>query len=208
MAKPSFTLQDAEVIQQDRAYNGFFKIDCYQLKHRLFQGGWSNPLSREVMVRRPATAVLLYDPHHDQVVIVEQFRVGALAANDKNPWLIEIVAGIIETGETAEDVAIREAKEEANCDIQQLLPICEYYPSPGGCSEKLHLFCGIIDTSVVVEGVFGLAEEGEDIRVSCIPAKQAITMVQDGKINNAASIIALQWLALNKSDIQERFSQT
>ncbi|MCX4026648.1 NUDIX domain-containing protein [Endozoicomonas sp. SM1973] len=208
MAKPSFKLQDTEITLQDRAYNGFFKIDRYQLKHRLFQGGWSQSLTREVMVRRPATAVLLYDPHHNQVVVVEQFRVGALAANDKNPWLIEIVAGIIETGETAEDVAIREAKEEANCDIQQLLPICEYYPSPGGCSEKLHLFCGIIDTSVVVEGVFGLAEEGEDIRVSCIPAKQAITMVQDGKINNAASIIALQWLALNKSDIQERFSQT
>ncbi|WP_163836135.1 NUDIX domain-containing protein [Spartinivicinus ruber] len=207
MAKPSFNLQDTEIILQDRTYNGFFKIDHYQLKHRLFQGGWSQPLSREVMVRRPAAAVLLFDPYHDQVIVAEQFRVGALAANDNNPWLTEIVAGIIEAGETAEDVAIREAKEEANCDVQQLLPICEYYPSPGGCSEKLHLFCGIIDTSVVVEGVFGLAEEGEDIRVSCIPAKQAITMLADGRINNAAAIIALQWLSLNKTDIQERFCQ-
>lgn len=203
---PSFNLKDVDIIQQDYVYNGFFKINRYQLKHRLFQGGWSQSLCREVMVRRPAVAVLLYDPTLDQVIMAEQFRVGALAA-EENPWLIEIVAGIIETGEQPEEVALRESKEEANCHVKQLLPICEYFSSPGGCSEKLHLFCGIVDSSVEVEGVFGLAEEGEDIRVSCIPAKKAISMVADGRINNAASIIAIQWLALNKPAIQKQFGQ-
>jgi ADP-ribose pyrophosphatase len=195
--------QAFEILNQEIAYNGFFKLETYYFRHTLFKGGWSEPVKRELFRRNNCVAVLLYDPNLDRIVLIEQFRVGAML-HQRNAWLLEIVAGGIEDGETAEEVAYREAKEEANCDIQALMPISEFYTSPGGASERLSLFCGKIDSSNV-GGIYGLAEENEDIAVTTVSFDEAMTLVNQGRIESAIPIIALQWLALNHQQIRQHW---
>ena len=200
----SFDVDDVNVLSKERAFDGFFKIDRYRLSHRLFKGGWGQELQRELFVRGDASCVLPYDPITDQVVLLEQFRVGAVDHN-QTPWLLELVAGMNDEGETPETVVRREGMEEAGIHIGELKPICEYLVSPGGTSEKIYLFCGQVNASTA-RGIHGLEHEGEDIKVHVVSAKQAFEYVGNGKINNAASIIALQWLQLNHESIKREWA--
>ncbi|MBW8189708.1 ADP-ribose diphosphatase [Neiella marina] len=197
----SFTASDVEIVSTDLAYNGFFQLKKYQLRHRLFAGGWSSVMTRELFERGHAVVLLPYDPKLDQVVMVEQFRLGALETSS-NPWLLELVAGMIEPGETAEDVARRESIEEAGLTVGQVEFICSYLPSAGGCSERISLYVGAID-SRNAGGIHGLDYEHEDIKVHCYSRQQALKLLEDGKIDNAASIIGLQWLAMNHQRIRD-----
>jgi len=193
-----------EILDKTVCYDGFFRMQRYRLRHRLFNGAWSRVLTRELFERGHAAAVLPYDPVRDAVVLVEQFRIGALEAPG-DPWLLEIVAGIIDhDDETPQDVVRREAVEEANCQIQELVHICDYFVSPGGTSERISLFCGKVDTTGV-GGLHGLATEEEDIRVVVVPFPEAIAQLHAGKINSAAPIIALQWLQLNHAQLRARW---
>ena len=192
-----------EVFEQTVCYQGFFRLERYRLRHRLFSGAWSCAMVREVFERGHAAAVLPYDPVRDQVVLVEQFRIGALRAPE-GPWLLEIVAGIIDPGETPEEVVRREAVEESGCVLQDVVPICEYHVSPGGTTERIALFCGKVD-ALHIGGIHGLAEEEEDIRVLVVPTDEAIALLQTGKILSAAPIIALQWLLLNREPLRRRW---
>lgn len=198
-AKPT-----VEILEKRVCHDGFFRMEHYRLRHRLFGGGMSPELDRELFERGHAAAMLPYDPQLDRVVLVEQFRVGALGAPG-GPWLLEIVAGIIEAGETPEQVVVREAREEAGCGVLVLEPICDYYVSPGGTSETIALYCGKVDASAV-EGVYGLADEGEDIRAFSVPFDEAVAMLRDGRINSASPIIALQWLVLNRERLRRLWS--
>ena len=192
-----------EIFDKTVVYNGFFRLERYRLRHRLFSGAWSHELAREVFERGHAAAVLPYDPGRDQVVLIEQFRVGALEAPG-GPWLLEIVAGVIDAGETPVEVIRREAVEESGCTLQDIVPICEYLVSPGGTSERLTLFCGKVDASLA-GGTHGLAEEGEDTRVVVLEFAEAVAHLQAGKISAAAPIIALQWLMLNREQLRRRW---
>jgi len=196
-----------QILDKTVCYDGFFRIERYRLRHELFQGGWSRELTRELFERGHAAAVLPYDPILDAVVLIEQFRIGALEAPG-DPWLIEIVAGVIDhPDETPEEVVRREAVEEADCTIQDIVPICDYFVSPGGTSECISLFCGKVDAAGV-GGVCGLEEEAEDIRVIVVPFPEAIAQLQAGNIRSAAPIIALQWLQLNHDQIRARWGVT
>jgi ADP-ribose pyrophosphatase len=181
--------------------DSFFKIDTYHLKHKLVNGGWTKVLVRELFERGDASGVLLYDPQIRSVALLEQFRIGALEEPD-GPWLYEIVAGVIEAGHTAEQTAIKECLEETGVVLGELIPIHSYFSSPGGSSEKLHLFCGITSLKGV-GGVYGLTTEGEDINVQVVTADVAFKAVAAGHIKNAASIIALQWLQINIDSLQK-----
>lgn len=192
--------KDVVVEQRERCFQGFYRLDRLDLKHRLFAGTMGPTITRELFVRPDAVCVLPYDPHSDTVVLVEQFRIGALDKSAE-PWLLEIVAGLIDSDERPEDVARREAREEADLELHELLPVMNYYPSPGGSDERVYLYVGRCSTKGV-GGVFGVAEEGEDIRVHVWPLADALAAVQNGRIDNAASIIALQWLALNKQQVR------
>ncbi len=191
-----------EVEKEEPLYKGFFTAVRYHLRHTLFQGGLSSLFSREVFLRTPAAAVLLYDDLEDKVVLVEQFRVGPMVANDY-PWMLEVVAGIAEPGENPEEVAIREAEEEADCKITQLIPVSSYYPSPGACNEVIHLYCGLTD-SRGAGGIHGLDHENEDIKVHVLSCDDALIMLDSGKINNATTIIALQWLRTYRSSHERK----
>lgn len=182
------------------AYAGFFRLEKYWLSHRLYSGAWSDELCRELFVRGSCVAVLLYDPVLDNVVLIEQFRVGAML-NSVNPWLIEIVAGAVEEGETEEAVAYREALEEAGCEIERLYKINQFYTTPGGAAEKITLFCGKVDSRNIQQGIHGLAEEQEDILVRVVDFATAYQMIESNQIDSAIPILALQWLALNKDKL-------
>ena len=192
-----------EIINHDIVYSGFFNLERYRLKHTLFAGGWSESIDRELFRRNNCVGVVLYDPKRDEVVLLEQFRVGAMA-HAKQPassWLVEIVAGAIEPGETPEAVAFREAEEEAGCKIRALKPIYQFYTTPGGSSELLSLYCGWVDSSAV-GGIHGLDDEGEDIRVFTVKFQEAFELIEQGVVNSGIPIIALQWLALNRKNLQ------
>lgn len=195
---------DVEIVTRETCFQGFYRLDRLQLRHRQFSGAMGPQLSRELFVRHDAVCVLPYDPQRDCVVLIEQFRVGALDKS-RNPWLLELVAGLIDKAEQPDEVARREAIEEAGLTLGELWPISQYLPSPGGSDELVHLYLGRCD-SQGAGGVHGLAEEGEDIRVHVWPLADALQAVKDGRINNAASIIALQWLALNRAEVQERWT--
>ncbi|KZX84204.1 ADP-ribose pyrophosphatase [Oleiphilus sp. HI0009] len=200
----NFTHEHWSMVQEESCYEGFFKLIRYHFKHRLFEGGESPVLSREIFVRGDASCVLLYDPDKDSIVLVEQFRIGGLHHSD-SPWMLELVAGINEESELPADVVVREAQEEAGADVLDLMHIYEFYPSPGGSTERIHLFVGLVH-SEGLGGVHGLEEEGEDIKVHVIGFDKAMEMLKDNKIDNSPAIIALQWLALNKQDVNEHWS--
>ena len=190
-----------DLVERVLAFDGYFKIIRYRLQHSLFEGGMSPEITREVFERGQAAAVLPYDPKMDQVVLIEQFRPGAYGVN-ADPWLIEIVAGIIEPNEQIEDVARREAREEAGLVLSELKPIGKYFVSPGGTTETVSVFIGRVSSGVSA-GFFGLAAEGEDIKVHVVKYETAMAWLAKGKINVLATIVALQWLALNRQEIRE-----
>jgi len=189
---------DVKVESKEVVYQGFFRMEKLTLSHRRFDGSWMGPFTRELFERGQAVCVLLYDPAKDVVVLTEQFRIGAVE-DSRSPWLIELVAGMVEKGESYEDVALRESEEEAGCVPTKLIPICDYWVSPGGTSEKVAVYCGLVD-SEGLGGLHGLDEEHEDIRVFAVPFAEAYNAVEQGIINNAATIMALQWLKIHHSD--------
>jgi ADP-ribose pyrophosphatase len=189
-------LLEVDIIERSVAYQGFFAIEKVQLKHRLFSGGWSAPITRELFVRGNAVAAIIYDPAHALIGLVEQFRVGLLDSN-RSPWCREVVAGMAEAGESDEQVVRRELQEEAGIVPNALYEICEYYSSPGGTNEKLRLYCALADLRQA-GGLFGLPEENEDIRFSIFPETEVLSNLYNGDYANAATLICLQWLAANK----------
>jgi ADP-ribose pyrophosphatase len=200
-----FVDSDIVIEKTDTAFAGFFKVLRYRLRHRLFNGGWSRPIERELLVRGESVGVLLYDPRRDCVALAQQFRIGCLE-NAEGAWVWEVVAGMMKPDEAAEAVAVREVEEETGLSIStaQLKKICSYYSSPGGTDEHLHLFCALADLPDSVAGVFGLAEEAEDIRVKTFATADTFDAMLNGSINNAATIIALQWLQLNRESLRKQ----
>jgi ADP-ribose pyrophosphatase len=192
-----------EVLSRTSAYRGYFRIDRYRLRHRLFAGGMSAPIEREVAERGHAAGVLPYDPARDAVVLIEQFRIGALAAG-REPWLLEVVAGIVEPGEAHADVARREAREEAGIAVRRLVLISDLLLSAGALRETFRLYCGEVDAGGA-GGIHGLGHEGEDIRAEVVPVRKALLLLRQGRIANAPAVIALQWLALNRRRLRREW---
>lgn len=190
------------ITEQHPLYRGFYQMDLLTLQHQRFDGG-TQTIKRELMDRTDAVCVLLVDLRRQKIVLIEQFRVGAL--REDNPWLLELVAGLIDKDESPEEVARREAEEEAGVNVGRLTFITRYLPSPGGTNERIHLYVGEVD-STKADGIHGLEHEGEDIRVQVVDFNTAFEWQQEGIINNAAAIIALQWLQLNQDTLQEQWA--
>ena len=199
---PAFSGADVELIERRCLHQGFFRLDELHLRHRLFEGDWSREMTREVHVRHDAVGVLLYDVERDCVALVEQIRAGALD-DPESPWKLEIVAGLVEAGESAAEVARREAMEEAGCAVDELIELHTYYPSPGACTERVTLFCGLVDCEGL-GGVHGLDEEHEDIRVHVLPFTRAWELLQAGRLDNGMCLIAFYWLAAERASLRAR----
>lgn len=198
-----FGAADVRVLEEQDAFSGYFRVARVTLEHRCFNGGWSAPLTREVFHRGDAVGVLPYEPETDSLILLEQFRPGALR-DASSPWMLELVAGIVEEGESDADVVHREAQEEAGCELAELVPVAGFYPSAGACSEHVRLFCGRVLRSGAGE-VHGLDSEGEDILVHRIPRSEALALLAADRIANGHTLIALQWLALHGDRLRQRW---
>lgn len=193
-----------EILSRETLFQGYFRMDRYKLRHERFAGGWSNTFTREIFDRcGKVAAILPYDPKHDKVVLIEQFRSGVMAGGE-HPWIIEPVAGIVDAGETPEETVRREALEEAGCHIQELQKIAGYFSSPGGTSEYITLFAGRTDAPA--DGaLYGIAHENEDIRVHVMDAAKAISLLYSNKIRDALTLISLQWFAMHHTELRSRW---
>ncbi len=177
-------------------YRGYNRLEMLDFSHSSHEGKTIRPVERELFVRGNVVGLLAVDPQQETIALVEQFRFGALERKP-DPWLMEIVAGMIDTDETPEAVAIREAKEEAGLSLSSVTLAMRYLSSPGCSNEEVCLYYAETDLSGI-GGTHGLAEESEDIRVHVVPIESAYRMLDDGKICNALSIIAIQWLRLQR----------
>ena len=199
MSDKKFTLFNLETL-----FQGYFRVQRYHLQHDRFDGTPSRRFTREVFHRSKEVAgVLLFDPLQDKVVLIEQFRAGPLLSED-NPWMIEIVMGMVDANETPEAATRREAVEEAGCTVAELQTIASYYSSPGGTSEHVTLYVG--RTQAPADGAMhGLADENEDIKVHVMEATKAIGMIYNKKIRDAQTLVALQWFAMHHTELRSRW---
>jgi ADP-ribose pyrophosphatase len=164
-----------EIVQREPLY----RVDRYRLRHTLFEGGWSGEIQRERLEGLRAASVLLYDPVRDCVVLIEQFRIGALES-ERGAWLLETVGGYVGEGEQPDEVARREVREEAGCEVGKLIPVCSIWVSPGLSAERIALFVGLVD----------------------MPADQAIAELYTGRADSTSIVITLQWLAMNREHVR------
>lgn len=190
---------DYEIVKRECMYKGFFQLEKITLRHALFNGGISKDIIRELLVRQEGVCVLIFDPINDLYLFVEQFRVGAL--DEDRAWLFELVAGLIDKDEQPEEVARREAFEEAGVVLGKMKFISQYIPSPGGSQEKVYLYIAEADLTGIDGTVHGLEEEGEDIKVHVMPCDSAYVLMEKGKVNNPAALIALMWMQLHKTSL-------
>lgn len=208
MRKPLDTSQQpfpVEISRIDPVFRGHLRVDELHLRHGLFDGGMSDQMSREVVSRRDAVCVLPYDPQRDEVVLIEQFRASMLFNGDR-AWSVEVVAGLVEDGESVEEVARREMQEESGLETTApLLPITSVYSSPGFCSERFHMFCARVDAGKA-GGIHGLDHEHEDIRVFTQPFRDAFSQWEAGEISNSPLAIGLLWLALYRERLQQNWA--
>jgi ADP-ribose pyrophosphatase len=196
---------DAEIVQAETPFERYLRVDTFRFRHRLFSGNWSAVRSYDVLRRGQAVAIVLFDPDHDSVVLIEQFRLPALLAGS-SPWQIEAAAGMIDSEETPEAVAIRETREETGLAlIGDPILIQRYLSSAGGSDESVALFCGRVD-STLAAGVHGLAEEHEDIRVVVKSLPEIEALLDTGAIESGHTLIALFWLLRQRDRLLRRWA--
>jgi len=198
------TKDDFKIIEKKCLHRGHLTVDEVILRHKLFEGGMTNPISREVVQRAAAVGVLPYDPIRDEVVLIRQFRTGVMIAQ-QNPWLVETVAGLIEENETPEDVARRECIEETGCEISELHHICDFFSSPGMLSEVVKMYCGITSTTNA-GGFHGLKQEDEDIEAIIVPWSQLCDDIDAKKCFDPKIMLAVMWLAPRRTELRKRFT--
>ena len=198
---------DVEILDAEVRFARHLSVEVVRFRHRLFEGGWSGERVFDVVRRGAAAAVLLYDPDEDSVVLIEQFRIAALYGG-RSPWQVEAVAGLIDKDEHPEGVARREAKEEANLDpIGPIVPIQTMLPACGSYDEAVHLFCGRVDCRGA-GGIYGLADEQEDIRILVKTIPEIEAMLDAGGIDSAHTLISLYWLLRHRERLRREWGVT
>jgi ADP-ribose pyrophosphatase len=207
MFEQSFSEKDVKIKQKELMHGGFCRIECCELSHKRFDGSWTRDFSREFLAKPVAIGALPYDPERDQIVLIEQFRIGALGRST-TPWLIEIVAGLKDQKheETYEDLVRREMSEEVGLEAEALVLLYDYFTTPGCSTEKVQLFCAKVNASLAPQ-FCGLKHEHEDIKVHVVSTKDAFAALHSGQIVNGFTIIALQWLELNFNAINEQWKK-
>jgi ADP-ribose pyrophosphatase len=203
MASPPLPNETVELVEHEVAFQGYFRVGRYFFRHSLYQGGQSRIMRREVFERGQAAAVLPYDPERDEIVLIRQFRAGSYVAG-RHAWTWEIVAGIVEDGESPEELIHREAAEEAALELRDVIPMHDVVVSPGACSETCATFLGRVDTTNA-GGIFGLESEGENILVKVVPFAEARAMLDRNEIDNAIGVLTVQWLALHRDEVRARW---
>jgi ADP-ribose pyrophosphatase len=190
-----------EFVSRTRVHDGFLKLDICEVRQALFSGGTSPVLHREVLIAHKAVAALCYDPERDVVVMVEQARLPAELAGFPGIQT-EIVAGLIDPGETPEEVVRREVKEESGLDvIGAPILIAHALSTPGHSTEQVWVYCARVvapDTT----GYFGLPEEHEDIRTVIVPYREFTEWLANGRVTHGFALMAGFWLMAHREQVR------
>lgn len=201
----TFSAKDMQITSEKVVYKGFFTMKEIIFNHALFNGGRSKEVKRELMYKGHAVAIIAYDPILDNLIMIEQIRIGAYVGDrTKSPWQLELVAGMVEKGEQLHEVAHREAEEEAGLKLTNLTDCFSVWDSPGGMVEKIHMVAACVDSSTA-GGIYGLASENEDIKVRIFKRSQAYQLMQDGIIDNSIAVMGILWLELNYTKLQQQW---
>ena len=187
-----------------REYLGFFALNQVDLKYPFFDNSTSGLKSRTILMGSEASLILPYDPILDKVLLVEQFRIGPFCRGDKAPWVYEPVAGMIEFGEKPEDAAKREVFEEAGIQVTNLVKINSGYPNPGEATTYFYNYIGIVDLSDYSPGIYGVRDEGEDIRTHVCDFKEVFNWSISNKLRVLPLNTMVLWLALNKLKLSSK----
>lgn len=194
--------RDVEVVQARRPYSNYFVLEEHDLKFRRFDGEMSEPVNRAGFIGGDAVTVLPYDPLRDEVLLVEQFRIGPYMRGDRNPWMLEPIAGRVDHGESVESTARREAVEEAGLELGALHYVSGHYPSPGAVSEYVYAFVGIADLSDKHGHLGGLATEHEDIRSHVVSFERLMELVTTDEAGVGPLVVSAYWLALHRDRLR------
>lgn len=184
-----------EIVAEHDGFRGFFRFRHLDLRHRTFAGDWTPPFTRECYIGFDAALMLPYDPATDEVLLIEQLRLAASLRGDPNPMCLEPVAGLIEAGESPEDTARREAREEAGIELEELIPVLRSYPSPGYSTEFHHAFIGLTHLAGAHMRMGGAEGEMEDIRSHVMPLDAAVDLIGTGELTVTPLAMLLLWLA-------------
>jgi ADP-ribose pyrophosphatase len=202
---------DVIIVSQQRAWSGRFAVDLIRFRHRCFDGTMSDPRTWELWRRGRAVALIPYDPITDSVVMIEQFRLPALAAGIE-PVMIELPAGLIEDGEPVEAAMHRELQEEMRMTADCLQRIGGYLLSAGSSDELLDLYVGRVRAPESgpdgIVGLAGAAIEGEDIRIRVWPADKAIALALEGRLANSVTTLGLLWLSAKRDILRQQWSNS
>lgn len=201
---------DLFVESDERVWSGRFPLDRVRFRHRRFDGALTRIKTWELWRRGNAAALLPYDPVRDAVLLIEQFRLPALAAN-LDPIVVEIPAGLCDPGESAEQTIRREVREELGMDADLLHPIGRFILTAGGSDENCTMFVGRVRAPEPgpdgVVGYAGMQAEDEDIRVRMWQADEAIAAALEGRFPNSVTAIALLWLNARRDALRQEWTE-
>jgi ADP-ribose pyrophosphatase len=208
---PLPVVEGLAILSNETVWQGRFPLQVVRFRHRRFDGAMSGIQTWELWRRGRAAALLPYDPWADAVVLIEQFRLPALAAG-VDPMMVEVPAGLCDPGEEPEATIAREMREEVGMTPDQIRPIQDIVLTPGGCDERVSLFVGRVGSPIAdAEGIIGhagLATEHEDIRARIWPAARAIDWALEGRFANAVTVVALLWLAARRTEVRAQWLAT
>lgn len=178
----------------DRLLDDFFKVDRASIQFQKFDGTMSQEIVRLNLDRGDSVAAVIFNPQKQTVLLIKQFRYSIFTKDKKHAWSWEIVAGVIEEGQSPADAIAREILEEVGYQVHQLQLLFSFFPTPGGSNELIYLFYAEVSAQDHIQKGGGLIHEGENIQVLELPLKKALKMLESGEIVDAKTIIALQWL--------------
>lgn len=195
--------QDRDVIVKAHrhAYQNYFGLDEMELQHRRNDGSLTPVLSRSALMQGQAIVILPYDPVRDRVLLVEQFRPPLYMIGDPAPWMWEPVAGMIDPGETPEETAYREVREEAHVELRALEPAGQAYSSSGSSTEYVYLYVGLADLTDTTDSG-GLDSEGEDIRSAILSFDAFMVQVDANRFKDLPLLMLANWLARHRERLR------
>jgi nudix-type nucleoside diphosphatase (YffH/AdpP family) len=197
--------RNVEIRSERRLFDDFFKVDELIVAHERYDGKMSGDERRLVFERGDAAAVLLFDADARSVVLVEQFKPATLIGRRRDDpstpdgWITELVAGMIDAGESADQAVIREAFEETGYRIDNPRLIAKFFSSPGGSSERIFLYCARV-SDVQREGRGG-GDGEEDLKVFQLRIDDLFYRLAEGAIDDPKLAIAAYWLKANIDEL-------
>ena len=207
-AKPAATEPAAKILSRETVFEAYHKLEVIKVQPRSLKtsGGWCNEMEREIFFGKSIAIIVLYIPETDEVLLNQQFRLGAMLAGEKNPHMLECAAGAVDPGEKPEEAARRETLEETGCEILDLEFVGNCYSSPGCMAEQFWMYIGRI--AKAKSGIYGHEDEGEEILTHLVPFKKILEMIDAGEITNVNAAMMLNWFARHRDRLRKKWGYT